>query len=526
MTNEVFFSNDAAIKMKDGIDIGAKSVAVTLGYGGRTVYSKKKGHRAENTKDGVSVITSIQKLADPLQDMGLDLIKEVSTRVAYLVGDGTSTVTVLFREMVELGLKMKQAGANPMQLKKGMEKALDAIISTVDSIKKDVGNDRKLLKQIATVSANNDKEIGDYIGGIYEKLGKTASVQVEDANSPHTSVELVKGYQIDEGFYSEYFINTDKNTCELLNPYILIIDGKLEATNHVFPILEKVIAEGRSIAIIADDYSHNVAADILKNVKGKKLQAYLIKNNFTGGTKDELLFDVCAVTGATLITPKTGKKIENIDTSFLGQCEKIVSKKTETTIYNGKLNQKEVNLRIDEVNKKIATAKNTFLKEKYEFRLAKLSGTLAIYYVGGYTQTEIKEKMDRIDDALKATRAAILGGVVSGGGTALIRCIDAISELKYDNDDEKSGIRLVQKSIEKPLFQIASNCGKSGELMVEKVKEKSGNLGYNAKTDKIEDLVKAGIVDPAKVVKTCAEVAISGAAQFLISECAIIEVEN
>lgn len=527
MSNQVFFGNEAATGLKKGIDTGADCVEVTLGGNGRTVVIyKNNGQHLENTKDGVTAITSL-RLKDQLQDAGLKMVQEVSAKTAQISGDGTTSVIVLMREMITQGLLLKQSGVNVNELKKGMDKACKSITDTLKTIKKDVGTNKKLLIQVATTSANNDSEIGEFIGGIYDKLGVNASIIVEDGQSAKTTVELVNGFQFSGGYFSEYFVNTKHNTVELANPYILIIEGKIENMKDIAPILEKIIVEKRSVVIMAEDFSHSVLANILKNVlENKVLKAHLIKHPFTGETKDELLLDLCAVTGATLITPKTGKIIENINTSYLGQCEKVVSKKDETTIFNGKNNKGKISLRIDDIKKKIGKAKNTFMKEKYELRLAKLSGAVAIYYVGGIVNAEIGEKMARIDDSLRATKCSMEEGVLPGGGTALIRCIANISKLEWKTESEKSGINLVQKSIEKPLFQIAKNSGKSGDLIVGKVKEKTGSFGYNCKTDKIEDLFKAGVIDPVKVVRVCIENAVAGAGQFLISVIVIVDEIN
>ena len=522
MSNEIFFGLEAMNKMKEGIDVGGNAVKVTLGAFGRTVfiYNKDTQH-LEATKDGVTVITSM-RLKNQVQDAGLKQIQEVANKTAHEVGDATTSASVLFQEIVSQGIKLKQSGINPTDLRRGMEKASKSITETICRFKKDIGNNKKILRQVASVSANGDSEIGDLIGGIYEKLGKHAAIEVIDGQSPETTVELVNGFQFLGGYLSEYFINTPNNTSELINPYILIIDGKVEDLQKINPILEKVIQENRSLVILADDFAPNVSASVLRNVKEAKRKWGLIKHQFSGTTKDELLLDLCAYTGATLITEKTGKKIENIDTSFLGECEQIISKKEETTIYNGKSNKKEVALRIEDANQKIKTATNSFVKEKYELRLAKLSGSVAMYYVGGNSKVEVSEKMARIDDSIRATRCAVTDGVVVGGGAMLLKCIADIEKLKWDNEDEKSGIKLIQKSIEKPFWQICDNAGKNGSLLAEKVKEKGGNYGYNCKTDKIEDMFKAGIIDPAKVVTKCAENAISAAIQFLISECVIV----
>lgn len=523
MSNEIFFGLEAMNKMKEGIDVGVNAAKVTLGAFGKTafIYKKDVGH-LEATKDGVSVITAI-RLKDQTQDAGLKLVQQLASKTVHEVGDGTTSVSVLFQEIISEGIKLKQSGINPMSLKSGIEKAGKSIKETIERFKKHIGKDKKMLLQVATVSANGDSEIGGFISSIYEKFGKHAAIEVIDAQQPETSVELVNGFQFLGGYLSEYFVNTISNTTELINPYVLIVDGKIDDLNKINPILEKVIQENRSLVILADDFAPNVSSSVLRNVVERKRKWHLIKHQFSGTTKDELLLDLCAYTGATLITEKTGKKIENIDTSFLGECEKITSKKDESTIYNGKSNKKEVELRITDAKQKIKTATNTFVKEKYELRLAKLSGAVAMYYVGGNSMVEVSEKMARIDDSIKATRCAVTDGVVVGGGAMLLKCIADIEKLKWDNEDEKSGIKLIQKSIEKPFWQICDNAGKNGSLLAEKVKEKGGNYGYNCKTNKIEDMFKAGIIDPAKVVIKISENAISAAVQFLISECIIVD---
>lgn len=525
MSNEVFFGNDAILEMKKGVDVGANSLKVTMGYGGRTVYLKKKGFVANPTKDGYSVIKEIN-LKDELQNAGLSIIQEGCSETLKKAGDGTTATGVLMQEIITEGLKYKQAGVNPIEFRIGMEKAAQCIYGTLNKIKKPVNKNTNLLKQVACISANNNIELGELIGSVYDKIGRYGTVYVLDGKSSETTIEQVDGFEFLGGYYSEHFINTAENTCELINPYILVCDNKVSSMKDIFPIFEKVATLQRSIVVIADDYDYNVLRDTIKNIGSNKLKCLFIKQNFSGVTKDELLLDLCAVTGATLISDKISVKFENIDLSYLGQCESVKTNKTETTIFNGVHNKKLLNLRVADAKNKIKDASNEFTKEKSEYRLAKLLGNVAICYVGGATDGERKERKDRIDDALKATKCALEEGIVIGGGAALIKCIDALSKLKYSTEDEKSGIRLVQKSIEKPLFQICKNAGVSGELMVEKVKESKITFGYNCKTKKIEDLFAAGIIDPAKVVRVIVENAVSGAVQFLIAECAIVELND
>lgn len=526
MYNEVFFKGDSYHGMKKGLDIGANAVKVTLGYGGRTVFIYKKGLKLVATKDGVTVINSI-RLKDNLQDAGLKHIQDVSSNTATIVGDGTTTVCVLMQEIISNGIKYIESGVDIAELKKGMERAANSIVGSIQHSRKSVNGNSKLLRQIATVSANNDKSIGDIVGDIFDKIGQYGHVRIEDGTLPATTIEMVKGFQFLGGIVSHHFINTKDNTSEQSYPYVLIVDGKIDKPSQIMPVLEMAVNNGRAIVIMADDYDNEVVATVLANANGKaKLKATLIKHAFSGETKDELLADLCAICGATLITEKLGKRVENIDLSYLGECEGISSGKDETSIINGKRNDKAVSLRIHDAKKKIEKSKNEFVRERYQVRLGKLDGLIAICYVGGVTDVEREEKKARVDDAVRATKAAAEEGIVAGAGTSLIRACKNLSSLTYDTDSERMGIELIQKSIEKPLFQIAENSGKNGSLIVGKVSEKSGSIGYNAKSGKVEDLLKAGIIDPAKVVRVCVENSISGAIQFLMSSCAITELNN
>lgn len=522
-TNEVFFDLEAVHGMKTGLDVGANAVRVTLGYGGRTVFIGKQGFPTIVTKDGVSIITAM-RLNNMLHDAGLRLIQDVSTKTALVVGDGTTSVCILMQEIISEGLKLKQSGVNVIELKRGMEKSCKSIIETINKNKKSVGSDKKLLRQIATVSANNDIELGVLIGDIFDKVGKHGTIRVEPDDKEQTTIDVIDGFQFNSGFHSNFFINNPANTCELEKSYILIVEGKIEKFSQISPILEKVIHVKRPITIIAEDFDHQVLADVLHNVKNTNhIKASLIRHNTIGQERDDLLLDLCAVTGATLITPKTGRKIEGIELSDLGECELISSNRNETTIFRGKQDKSAMSLRISDAKSKMESARGPFAKDKLELRLAKLIGGIAICYVGGVTPVEVSEKKDRIDDAIKATKAALEEGVVIGGGSMFMRCIDDLSNLKWVSDGEMAGINLIKKSITKLLWQISENAGDKGDLIVEKVKEKKGNFGYNAKTGKIEDLFKAGIIDPAKVVRVVAENAISGAIQFLLSEVAIVD---
>lgn len=505
-----------------GIDIVANAVKVTLGAGGRTVIISDGGFPTRTTKDGVTVANSIS-LRDDIENAGAKMIKEISSKTSEDVGDGTTTVCVLMQEIVREGMGLVQAGINPMLLKRGIEIAVKSIVATLDRIAIPIGEGSDLLKQIASVSANNDKEIGDLVGEVFSKLGKYGMVAIEDSKSPDTWVEQVNGFEFDSGWSTYHFINNSaKNSCELANPYFLIVEGKLTKFEEIMPLIEKAVKQQKPIVFIAEDFEFEVIRDIVHNIERGVLKCVCIKYNFIGETKEELMLDLCAMTGATLISEKTGKKIQNLQLEYLGECEKIVCTKDETKIIQGKQSAEAVKSRIEDANVKIENAKNIFRKQQQERRIAKLSGGIALCYVGGKTEVERSEKKDRIDDSIRATKAAIEEGVVPGGGTALIRCIANLNELRPETEHDRRGIELVKMAIEKPAFQIIKNAIGKGELVVEEVKQKFGNFGYNALTDQIEDLVKSGIIDPKKVVRVCIENAASAAVQVLISEALIV----
>jgi len=520
MNKRILTKSESRKGVADGIEIVADAVKVTLGAGGRTVIISDGEMPTRTTKDGVTVANSIF-LKDDVLNAGAKMAKEISSKTADVVGDGTTSVVLLFSEIVKEGLKFIQSGVNPMQLKKGMDMAVKSIVATLDKMKIDVGDDKNLLKQIAAVSANNDKEIGDIVGSVFEKLGKYGIVSIEDSQDDTTTIELVNGFQFISGWFADHFVNlVGKNTAELKNPYVLIVEDKLDKGSVLKPIMQKVAAEKGSLVIIADDFSYDVIGLMLQNYN--MLPSCAIKYNFMGETKNELMNDLCAITGATLVTDKTGKKIENLDISFLGKAEKITCTKEETTIVNGKKNEDAVKARIEDAQNKIDNAKHIFHKQLQERRIAKFTGGIAICKVGGATEVERSEKKDRIDDSIRATKAAIEEGIVPGGGTALIRCISNLSMLSCKTEDEKRGVDLVKKAIEMPAYQICYNASGKGEMEVERVKNKQDNFGYNAITGEIEDLVLAGIIDPKKVVRVCIENAVSAAAQVLISEALIV----
>lgn len=525
MNKRILFKEDARTKVAEGINIVAEAVKVTLGAGGRTVIISDGERPTRTTKDGVTVAGSIY-LKDHVVNAGAKMAKEISSKTADVVGDGTTSVIILFNEIVKNGLALIQSGVNPMLLKRGMDAAVKSVVKKLDEIKFDVGDDTKLLKQIAAVSANNDKEIGDIVGSVFEKLGKYGIVSVEDSMTEETTIEIIDGFQFISGWAIDHFINVPvKNTVELKNPYVLIIEDKLDRKESIRGIMNKVAAEKRSLVVIADDFSYDVYGILLENIN--VLPSCAIKYNFMGETKNELMKDLCAMTGATLVTEKTGKKMETMDLSSLGEAEKITCTKDDTTIVKGRSTKADVDARIEDAKTKIENAKNPFHKQLQERRVAKFTGGVAICKVAGATEVELSEKKDRIDDSIRATKAAIEEGVVVGGGTALLRCLKDLSEIDCDTEDEQRGVNLIMNSIEKPAYQICENAsGKKTALIIEKVKEESGAMGYNAVSGRIENLYDAGIIDPKKVVRVCIENAASAAAQVLISEALIVNDET
>jgi chaperonin GroEL len=524
MSKKILFNKEARLGVQRGIDIVANAIRVTMGAGGRVVIISDGNNPTRTTKDGITVANHID-LKDEIENAGAKMAKEISSKVSDIAGDGTSGVVILFQELVKHGLSLIESGASPQKVKFGMELAVKSILLSLDEMAIPVGEGTEVLKQVAAVSANNDKEIGDIVGEVFSKLGKYGIIAIEDSKGQDTWIDRINGFQFDCGWFNEYYINDfAKNICELENPYMLIVEGKITKFGEVKNIIEQAVRVQRPIVIIAEDFDYAMTRDFLHNIHQLKVvKGCCIKYNYTGETKQELMQDLCAMTGATLISENTGKKMENIQIADLGECEKIVCTKTETTLVSGKQNQELVNSRIEDARNKIENAKHPLLKQLYERRMAKLSGGIAICYVGGSTEVERSEKKDRVDDSVRATKAAIEEGIVVGGGTALLRCIDNLTAINLHDEDVIKGVRLVKKCIEKPAFQIAENAfGTEAYLKLEKVKEAKGNIGFNAKTGNIEDLVSSGIIDPKKVVRVCIENAVSAAAQVLISEALIV----
>lgn len=522
MNKKILFGKTARQGVKEGIDIVANAVKVTLGYGGRTVIISNAIQSSRATKDGVTVAREIE-LKDNIQNAGAKIVKEVAEKTVQVVGDGTTTVCVLIQELVSRGLELVDTGANPVLLKKGMDRAAKIIVEHLKSLSTDIGDNYELLKQVATVSANNDPEIGGIVGSVFEKIGKYGIVTFEDSKTPETYIEVVKGFKFGSGFFSHYFINDhSKNIYESENPYVLVIEQKVSKTSEIAAILELCAQQKRPLVIIAEDFDFNTIGVISRNNQSKVLNACLVKYNLIGEAKEDLMLDICAMSGATLVTEKTGKKMENIQLSDLGEAEKIVCTQNDTTIIQGKQSEKQVTSRIEDAKVKVENATNQWMKDKHEQRLAKLQGSIAVCYIGGSTEFEVSEKKDRIEDAVKATQAAIEEGVLPGGGVSLLRCAENVLKQEVHSIDEKDGIGIVALAICCPLKQILFNAGLSDGVAYKAVASSGGNIGYNVKTEKIEDLVAAGIIDPIKVVRVCVENAVSAAAQVIISEALIV----
>lgn len=518
MNNKTILFNQVAREgLKKGIDIVANAVKVTLGYGGRTVVISEEGLPSRTTKDGVTVANSI-KLSDQVLDAGAKFIQEVSSKTANDAGDGTTTVCVLMQHLVENGLRAIAEGANPVLLKRGMERALGVVVDALMGQK--VNFDEKLLESVATISANNDKELGKIISDAYLKLGSHAIITVEDSKVPQTYIEITDGFQFDSGFVVHHFINNfAKNTCEMINPYVLLAEGQINDPQDIWELLNKIAVEKRPLLIVAEGFDRSVIQVLLNN--RDKFTSCVVKYEFLGDTKQELMHDICAITGATPVEKK-GDQLKKIGIDYLGECEKIIVADKETTLIKGRTDKELLEARIEDAKTKIDNAKNLFLKQKQEKRFARLSGCLAVCYVGGSTEVEISEKKDRIDDSIRATKAAIEEGVVPGGGTALLRCAQSLLLISNPNKDFAKGVSIVKEALEVPAQQIAENSGVDGREVVKMILKTDARYGYNAATNTIEDLFECGVVDPHKVVRSCIENSVSASGQLLISEALII----
>ncbi|HON19454.1 MAG TPA: chaperonin GroEL [Salinivirgaceae bacterium] len=523
MAKKIVFEQEARASIKSGIDQLANAVKVTLGPKGRNVVIEKKFGAPQVTKDGVTVAKEVE-LKDPLENIGAQLLKEVASKTADDAGDGTTTATLLAQAMITEGLKNITAGANPMDLKRGIDKAVKTVVDYLKSISHEVGDDIEKIEQVARISANNDIEIGRLIAQAMEKVKKEGVITVEEAKGTETTVEVVEGMQFDRGYISPYFItNAEKMEANLENPLILIYDKKISTMKDLLPILEPVAQNGRSLLIIAEDIDGEALATLVVNRIRGALKVVAVKAPGFGDRRKEMLEDIAILTGGVVVSDEKGMKLENTTLSMLGRAEKVTVNKENTTIVNGAGEKEQIQARITQIRKQMETTTSDYDREKLQERLAKLAGGVAVLYVGAPSEVEMKEKKDRVDDALHATRAAVEEGIVPGGGTAYIRAINELSKLKGENADEETGIKIVRRAIEEPLRQIVANAGEEGAIIVQKVKEGTGDFGYNARVGEFQNLMKTGVIDPTKVARVALENAASIAGMFLTTECVIVE---
>ncbi len=521
MPKEISFNTDAREKLKAGIDALANAVKVTLGPKGRNVVLQKSFGAPAVTKDGVTVAKEIE-LEDPVENMGAQMVKEVASKTSDAAGDGTTTATVLAQSIVQAGMKSVAAGANPMDIKRGIDKAVRAIVKNLAAQTEVIGDDFKKIEQVASISANNDQEIGSLIADAMKRVSKDGVITVEEAKGTDTYVEEVMGMQFDRGYLSPYFVtNAETMVTEYDDPYILIHDKKISNMQDILPILEKVVNTGRPLLIIAEDMESQALGVLVVNRLRAQLKIVAVKAPGFGDRRKAMLEDIAVLTGGTVISEEKGYKLESTTVEMLGRAEKITVDKDNTTIVNGYGDEKMINARINQIKQQIETTTSDYDKEKLQERLAKLSGGVAVLYVGAPTEVEMKEKKDRVDDALSATRAAIEEGIVAGGGVALVRAIDSIEKLKGANEDEEVGINIIRKALEAPLRTIAENAGVEGSVILQEVKKSKGAVGYNAQTDTFEDLKKAGVIDPTKVTRIALENASSIAGLILTTECVV-----
>ena len=523
MAKEIKFNIKAREELKNGVDALADAVKVTLGPKGRNVIIEKKFGAPHITKDGVSVAREIE-LEDPFQNMGAQLVKEVASKTGDQAGDGTTTATVLAQAIVNVGLKNVAAGANPMDLKRGIDKAVSCVVEGIKAQSQEVDDDMDKIENVARVSANNDEEIGRLIAEAMKKVKKEGVITVEEAKGTETTVDVVEGMQFDRGYISPYFVtNSEKMECEMDSPYILLYDKKISNLKELLPILEAVAQSGRPLLIIAEDVDNEALATLVVNRLRGSLKICAVKAPGFGDRRKEMLEDIAILTGGTVISEVKGMQLAQATVQDLGTAEKITVNKDNTIIVNGAGSKQAIADRINQIKAQIETTTSNYDKEKLHERLAKLAGGVAVLYIGAPSEVEMKEKKDRVDDALSATRAAIAEGIVPGGGTAYIRCLPKLDELKGDNDDENTGIAIIRRAIEEPLRQIVANAGVEGAVIVQKVKEGSGDFGYNARTDTFENFFATGVIDPAKVTRVALENAASIAGMFLTTECVIAE---
>ncbi len=523
MAKEIKFNIQAREELKKGVDELANAVKVTLGPKGRNVIIEKKFGAPHITKDGVTVAKEVE-LEDPFQNMGAQLVKEVASKTGDDAGDGTTTATVLAQAIVNVGLKNVAAGANPMDLKRGIDKAVAKVVEGIREQAQEVGDDFEKIESVARISANNDSEIGQLIAEAMKKVKKEGVITVEEAKGTDTTVDIVEGMQFDRGYISPYFVtNTEKMECEMDTPYILIYDKKISVLKDMLPVLEATAQTGRPLLIIAEDVDSEALATLVVNRLRGSLKVCAVKAPGFGDRRKEMLEDIAVLTGGVVISEEKGLKLESTTIEMLGRAEKVTVNKENTTIVNGMGSKESIAARVAQIKAQIETTTSDYDREKLQERLAKLAGGVAVLYIGAASEVEMKEKKDRVDDALSATRAAIAEGIVPGGGVAYIRCIPALEGLKGANEDETTGIEIVKRAIEEPLRQITANAGVEGAVVVQRVKDGKGDFGYNARTDSYENFFAAGVIDPAKVTRVALENAASIAGMFLTTECVIAD---
>jgi chaperonin GroEL len=524
MSKLIYFDIEARNKMKKGVDTLANAVKVTLGPKGRNVVIDKKFGAPQVTKDGVSVAKEIE-LEDPIENMGAQMVKEVASKTADIAGDGTTTATVLAQSIISEGLKMVAAGANPMDLKRGIDKAVSLVVENLKGQSQTVGSDSKKIQQVATISANNDETIGKLIAEAFVKVGKEGVITVEEAKGTDTTVEVVEGMQFDRGYVSPYFVtNSEKMEAELQNPYILIYDKKISAMKDILHILEKVAQSGRPLLIIAEDLEGEALATLVVNKLRGTIKVAAVKAPGFGDRRKEMLQDIAILTAGIVVSEEQGYKLENADLTYLGQASSVTINKDNTTVVGGKGKKSDIQARVNQIKAQVENTTSDYDREKLQERLAKLAGGVAVLYVGAATEVEMKEKKDRVDDALHATRAAVEEGIVPGGGVAYIRAVASLEgKTKGMIEDELTGMQIVRRALEEPMRTLTANAGIDGSIVVQKIKEGKGDFGFNARTETYENLFKAGVIDPTKVSRVALENAASIAGMLLTTECVIAE---
>ena len=526
MAKNITFNTDARDSLKKGVDALANAVKVTLGPKGRNVVIDKKFGGPSITKDGVTVAKEIE-LEDAMENMGAQMVKEVASKTADIAGDGTTTATVLAQAIVNAGLKNVAAGANPMDLKRGIDKAVNEIVKNINKISQEVGSSYDKIEQVASISANNDNVIGSLIAEAMKKVKTEGVITVEEAKGTETNVEVVEGMQFDRGYLSPYFItDPDKMETELESPYILLYDKKISSMKDLLPVLEQTAQGGKPLMIIAEDVDGEALSTLVVNKLRGALKVAAVKAPGFGDRRKAMLEDIAILTNATVVSEERGFKLESTSIDMLGTCEKVVIDKDNTTIVNGSGDKNDIKARVNQIKSQIESSTSDYDKEKLQERLAKLAGGVAVLYVGAASEVEMKEKKDRVDDALAATRAAVEEGIVPGGGIAIIRAAKTLSNVKGDNDDEQTGINIIERAVEEPIRQIVENAGLEGSVVVSKIKDGKDDFGFNAKNEKYENMLKAGIIDPAKVVRVALENASSVAGMLLTTECVISEIPS